>query len=196
MRSRRSYARRRDPQIERRYSGRLTIAIEPEEDGYRATITSNGKQLSEAWFRQKLVRGVQVESDEWYDEIAYTALERADDEFEVDDYAELAPRGSYNTFVVRRRPPARDVRQRSRSARIPILRRARRDEDVAAIEATFRRLSNASKDYLNAYVSSCSQREVEDLYTHVPERERATVRRMIDGDRPAWRDCPRGWEDA
>lgn len=87
-------------------------------------------------------------------------------------------------------------RVRRHTTRIPIARRARRDEDVAAIEATFRRLSNVTKDYLHAYTSSCSRREVEDLYARVPERERATVRRLIDGDRPAWRDCPRGWEDA
>lgn len=116
-RDRSSRSRRRDPQVERRYSGQLALAIEPEEDGYRATIYRNGEQVWEGWFRQRLVRGVEVESDAWYDEVAATALERANEDEEIDAYAELSPRGSYDAYVVGREPTRDMTRSRPRRRR-------------------------------------------------------------------------------
>ena len=80
-----------------------------------------------------------------------------------------------------RRKFARALRRRERETG-----RVMRDSEQERLDKLYASLSQASKDYLDAYSSDFSYREVKKAGRRVPEKDRYAVSVLLEGIRPAF----------
>ena len=95
--------------------------------------------------------------------------------------ASSAGRGSGRSPVKIRRKFARALRRRERETG-----RVMRDSEQERLDKLYASLSQASKDYLDAYSSDFSYREVKKAGRRVPEKDRYAVSVLLEGIRPAF----------
>lgn len=116
------------------------------------------------------------------------------------DGSRASPRGLVTTFSTRPSELNRD-RARSRSTRASTRTSTREQTRTRTSQrhrsapkrmrdnadyATYNRLSRASKDYLNEYVSGTSFNDLRAMWRRVPEHERRTVNHLLEGERPGY----------